>query len=420
MSINFELYSRAVSAIEQQLLNGNSDTFTEKNDSYEINENYSDMIDDLNNLEQENVDYVMVLEDIRKAIEYRFRDEIVDNYERLLTKNFYLDENEEILKEQIEEGKQNFLNKLKDMNIFLKEMNSSSVKKQNKLSYLKIIVNKLESNFKILDEDYRNLFQKLNMNQPVEISDETERLLEENSYLTEQKELKDHQIDLLNKQIDEKDEQLFILQSKVDKLVVLEIDANKEKVSLKNELQEMKKAYDALLNDIYEKIKKEEESAGKNQKNSENLAGNNINKNSIQDKDTIMKYRDKILLNDDNKKIAEMNYEQLLLYTLEPERLNKLMEDKNKSNEKKIKDMDTELQKLNKVIAEHNKNIHLLKSENSRLQNKISDINKDIELNSVFRPSNALNRISVMNRKSNIGGGNISSFTYFIAEIYTR
>ena len=407
LSINFELYSRAVSTIEKQLLKVNSDTFTEKNESYEITENYQEMIEDLNNIELENVDYVMVLADITKSIQYRIYDSIIENYEKILNKRYYETETEEYVKENLKEGIEIFQNKLKDMEIFLKEMSNSSIKKQNKLCYLKIIINKIDSNLKNLEEDYRNLFQKFNTNQPVEIDEETERLLEENTLLLEQKEQRDDYIEKLNKQIDEKDNQIFDVQNRLDRLNTTYNELRKDFNRINNEYSSLKKNYDVLLNEIYEKIKNEENTEDNKKTENNTNINENSNTHSWSERDTIIKLKDKLITSEENKKIFDMNYEQLILYTLNVETFNKQLEEKNVMNEARIRELEKEVAELTKISNTNAKNLHLLKSENSRLQNKINDLNKDIEINNMFRPSNALaprvSRLSKMNdRISNI------------------
>jgi hypothetical protein len=431
LSINFELYSRAISVIEQQLLQKNSDTFTEKNDSYEITENYSEMIEELHSKELESVDYVMVLADTLKSIEYLNKNSIIENYEKILNKNFQANETKQNVLENIKEGVKYMSSKFKDMEIFLKEMNSMSTKKQNKLAYLKLIISKIENNLKNAEEDYRTLFQKFNSQQPVEIDEETELLIEENKYLKDQKILKDEEIGKLEKISDEKDEQIYDLMAKLEKSANVEKDLKANFNLLKSEYDSLKKNYDNLINDIYEKIKKEEEKNEKEQQMSNDKNSNlknsgkkdsinlNTNTKSMSERDTIIKLRDKIKFNEENKKIFDMNYEQLILYTLNIENLNKQLEEKNSLKEKRIKDLEAEVAELTQTNSESSKALHLLKSENVRLHSKITEMTRDIEMNSIFRPSNVLgsriSRISVSNnnyskdRKSDVSNQPVSN-----------
>jgi hypothetical protein len=429
LGINFELYSRAIAVIEQQLLQVNSDTFTEKNDSYEIKENYSDIIDELNNVELESVDYIMVLADILKSLHIRIKESILDNYEKILKQNFNGNETKESLKEMIKESWNYIRAKVKDMEIFLKEMNVASSKKQNKLVYLKIAVSRIDNDLKLAEEDYRYLFQKLNENSRNEINEDMERLYDENRILFEQKVFKENQVETLERKLGEKEEQIFILQSKVDKLIYTDKSEESKFNLLKKDYDNLKQNYDTLLNEIYEKIKKEEENEIEQKKNNiqtssskiENIKQNNANKNqnnnqklypknnsnsqSDSDFDNIPGKKFDKNVNSDRKRLAEMEPEKLIFYTLDLEFSNRRKEEVDKIKDKRITDLEYEVDQLRKVNMENTKTIYQLRLENDRLQKKINDMNRDIEINSIFRPSNVLaSRLSRMSidRKSDL------------------
>jgi hypothetical protein len=429
MGINFELYSRAIAVIEQQLLQVNSDTFTEKNDSYEVKENSSDIIDELNNVELESVDYIMVLADILKSLHIRMKESVIDNYEKILKQNFNGNETKESLKEMIKESWNYVKSKVKDMEIFLTEMNVASSKKQNKLVYLKIAVNRIDNDLKLAEEDYRYLFQKLNENNRNEVNEDIERLFDENRILFEQKVLKENQMENLEKKLGEKEEQIFVLQSKLDQLNFTDRKEESKFNLLKKDYDNLKQNYDTLLNEIYEKIKKEEENENEKMKNSKNVKNSKNNYKSLKNKTDDLKntssikrennsftdlenfnYEEKNLNSNSNKfsdknRLSEMEPEKLIFYTLDLENSNKRIEEIDKLKDKRITDLESELNELRKVNNENAKTIYLLKLENDRLQKKINDMNRDIEINSIFRPSNVLasrlSRISI-DRKSDL------------------
>jgi len=396
LPINFELYSRAVSAIEQQLLQVNSDTFTEKNDSYEINENYNDIIDELNRMEYETVDHIMVLADIIKSSEMKVNETLIENYEKLLNENFSTD-NVNMVRQNIKDGTKIYHNKIKDTQLFLKEINQFSIKKQNKLSSLKMVINRLEINLKNSEEDYRSLFETYNMNQPVEIDDETERLMEENAHLNELKKIKENKISMLVKEINDKDEVIFDLKNLVENYKS-KADENKTGYfNLKKDYEELEKNYNYLVNDIYEKIEKddEKEKTGDKKESSSGKYSSNSGANNTKDNENLKRFKEKLSQNEEAKKFFEMNFDQLVLYTLKIESLNKQLEEKNIQKELRLKEIEKELNELKKLSSENSKTIYQLKTENVRLQDKVSDMTKEVEMNNMFRPSRVLNnRIS--------------------------
>jgi hypothetical protein len=383
LSINYDLYSRAMSAIEQQILqNTLSDTYVEKNDSYDTNENWNDLLEELLAIETEGSDYILVLSELVKCIEARVNESIVNSYERLSNKTLLAGETETSLKENINEGINGFRNKVKDVNIFLKELNKTINKNSPKIESLKQIINKIETNFKTLEDDYRNIFERLNSTQPIEINEDTERLLDENTFLNEQIAQRNNNIEDLNKQINVRDEQLFNLQVRLDKYTIKEKENQTEYYKIKHTHDELKKTYDQLLNDIYVKIQNEEKHT--------NIKTEKFNKDTIAN-ETIRKLREKLIKNEDSKKIFEMDYEQLVIYTCKVEIENKQHEENKIIFEKKIKDLEKELQDMMNKYNESQKQTYLIKSENSRLQNKITELNRDNEMNMIYRPSRALN-----------------------------
>jgi hypothetical protein len=223
-------------------------------------------------------------------------------------------------------------------------------------------------------------------------------------YLGEQLADKNNEIEDLNKQIDVRDEQLFNLQVKLDKFTIREKENVTEYNKLKYAHDELKKTYDQLLNEIYEKIQNEEKmnSEGGKDKINKKTAINPEN-------DTIRKLREKLVKHEDSKKIFEMNYEQLIIYTCNLEIANKQHEENKLHYEKRIKDLEKELQDVYSKYNESQKQIHMLKSENSRLQNKVNEVNRDLEMNMIYRPSKALNtRLSRVSKFDTKGSGKLA------------
>lgn len=394
MSINFELYSRAISAIEQQLLKQNSDYFTEKNnDSYEIVENAEQMIEDLENIESESIDYIMVLADKTKSLEYLVTDNIIDSAKKLSQDDTYLDVSKDILLENINQGSDIVKEKISDVEYFLKELNTNSLKKQNKINYLKKVVENSQTTYKHLEQEYRNFYERNYMTQPLEINEETEKLLDENNYL-------EGKIRELTQENKEREKEKFNYEQDIADLKFKIEEINRNVKNEKNahdtsklKYAELQKSYDKLMDEIYEKIKIEEAREGVNlnevekQKNNENLITSASTLNKIKQISS-------------NSNILSMDYEKLVLYTLKLEKTIQSNEESFNNYESKIKALENEIKDLNDRKNKDNDQVRILKSENAHLNKKVNELTKDIELNLVYRPSNALhNRLSRMSER---------------------
>lgn len=440
ISINFELYSRAISAIEQKILNDNFEEFHEAlNESYEIKENFQEVFENLNQLDSESKDYISVIADIFITMRQKFENasseinsnlssvsnilnnkipkEINKNVSEpaLINKSFEknLIIGFENIRAYLTEYFKSFKNKLDDIEIFLKDLNKNNIQNYNKMNLLKLISEKYESNIKSLQDDYKMLFEKYNTTQPVEISDEMEMLLDENAYLKDELENKINIIESARNELREKEDKIMNMNYDVERIQRVNMDIEDKMNQYKRNSEEIQKEYEKLRNEIYEKIILQEEkensriSEWDNLKNSPVVSKLNVKQDSHEMNSQATFLKEKLICEEPESanKILKMSYDKLVLYCLDIEKANGKFNAIFAKQEVKIKDLEQEIENLNNQIHECNKKIYVLTNENTRLNTKINDILRENDFNKGFRPSIALNnRIS---RISNIGGVSI-------------
>lgn len=432
ISINFELYSRAVSAIEQKIFIENIEEFHETlNQSHEVKENFEELLDDLDSLEGESRDYICVIAEIFITLRQKYEaDSIeIDNYISLLTNNlhknlegiceknnfhdntvsidnsnnidetnlFYLKVFNDLfssfddLKSHLIEYFKSLKNKYEDLEIFLKDLNTNSNHINSKVGLLRLISEKYEENTKSLEEDYKTLYERYNSTLPVEINDELELLMEENAYLKDELESKVNIIEASKKDQREKDDKIINMDFEISKMQRNYSDLQAELYQYKRSHEDLQKDYSKLRNEIYEKILAEEENS-KNSKSPDDSIGSSSICESFFLKQKFLKEE-----SESANKILRMSYEKLVLYCLDVEKRSGKLTSLFAKQENKIKALQQEIEDLKNQIHQFNKQIYLLNNENVRLNTKLNDMLKENEFNKAFRPSIALNnRLSRM------------------------
>ena len=276
--------------------------------------------------------------------------------------------------------------KISQLNKHNKIIDKQQKSNNNKMEKIQFYINKLKGDLQTLEDDYKALNEKYehNQNNINTNDDEAERLFGENLMLYQDKELKEKEIKQLN---DEKKE----LEDKYNNLFAqLEESLNANK-NMKNELNEIKiknlrykteyedaleklinieKRYNQELLQIKQKKAKEEEDL----KNAENALDAFIKQQGIQ--------------NPEFNFSANKRKSQII--TL-PKNITLLEE----SNEEKLKKYVQELEKMNEVLAERNKDSILKIKELEDIISKNANISKIIKkeedkpkkLNEIVNPS---------------------------------
>jgi hypothetical protein len=142
-----------------------------------------------------------------------------------------------------------------------------------------------------------------------------------------------------------------------------------------------------MINNVLEKIQKKEDEKKNNKIN------DNFNERPENEKMVIRKIKEKMDLNEQQKKILEMNYEKLIQYVFNLDLENQNLMKNTTNLKEKVTNLETKNEQLKNNLDDEKKNIFILKSENDKMKNKIEELISESELNKLFRPSNLLNNL---------------------------
>ena len=355
-----------------------------------------------------------------------------------------------IIQDYNEENQQENINTIEEMGIDTKENinrfdeylnNLSKDQKINiqKLHSLRNGIVHIQNEMKTLREDYRDICQKYNNNQELELDDEMERLLDENVALNQEINTKKEEIEVLINERAEKSKEINELYIQLDEAKKSENDLKKQVTELKLAAIKSKEEYDNLMDNVLNKMEKKENEElmerNRIKEMIEKQLENEENKNDGEDKNQNDKLNIKALNDIDNmnisltdklikkkKILSQLSSEQLMEYTLKLERLNISLKSEKNKKDKKIKELEEKLNQSNKTLSSNKKEIGSLNIEIKKLQNIISSLKTEVKQNEVFRPSVAMNsqmRISRMS-KLNTAGLNAMKFKEFKIENKTQ
>ena len=355
-----------------------------------------------------------------------------------------------IIQDYNEENQQENINTIEEMGIDTKENinrfdeylnNLSKDQKINiqKLHSLRNGIVHIQNEMKTLREDYRDICQKYNNNQELELDDEMERLLDENVALNQEINTKKEEIEVLINERAEKSKEINELYIQLDEAKKSENDLKKQVTELKLAAIKSKEEYDNLMDNVLNKMKKKENEElmerNRIKEMIEKQLENEENKKDGEDKNQNDKLNIKALNDIDNmnisltdklikkkKILSQLSSEQLMEYTLKLERLNISLKSEKNKKDKKIKELEEKLNQSNKTLSSNKKEIGSLNIEIKKLQNIISSLKTEVKQNEVFRPSVAMNsqmRISRMS-KLNTAGLNAMKFKEFKIENKTQ
>ena len=269
--------------------------------------------------------------------------------------------------------------------------NKSLVKQQNanneKIEKIQFYINKLNEEKKSLEDDYKQLNDKYENQQKDENYDneEAQRLFSENIMLSQENEAKEKEIKELNeknKELENKYNNTFgQLENALNKNQEMKLELNDLKVknmkfktdyseTLEKLISLEKKYNQELLNKEQQQKPKEEEDT----KKEEDILALFAKKQGIQNPNFMAnKRRSQLIVLPKNIQIEEeTNEEKLTKYIKELEKMNEILKERNKDNAMKVKELED------------------LFSKNSNGNNIIetqSDPNKLLKLNEIFHPS---------------------------------
>ena len=417
--INNDILEEVQAFIDQKIINEDldydSDILERENDndsvSSEGNKKYLDedamiliskIIKKSININENNMILIEIKNDIRKL-----NNNMVENGYKILHK-------EELTMDNMENDKELINEKIYQIEEFFNKTRSENEININKMESLKENIQKMNENIKIMKKDYKDLLEKYNSNQQIDIDEETERLIDENMMLTQEKENKELEIEKLleEKKNMRKDYQNLVMQYE---------DVMREKNELAQEASEikinnykLKNDYEQLLNDFMNKMDEKEKEKEKKSKKKEKKDDKKDGRKTISYEDQIKEL--KILNNssiDDGEKIVrkrnilkEMANEKLINYILEIDKINQSLSNERNKKEQKIYELNQKSVELNDQIKLLNQKNVELEEENKNMQKKIEDLNNDVKNNELFRPSIAMNsqmRISRLSKLNTVG-----------------
>ena len=366
---------------------------------------------DSDNLDEEEIAYKK--EDLQEIM--------IDLIEEIIKQEIKIDENGKVINQLNEEMRninENEVENLKEainrkssyIDEYLTKTHKESESNLKKLQSLKTNILKVGDIIKVKDEEFKNLYEKYNNNQQLDIDEETERLIDENVMLNQIKEKKENEIEQL---LEEKKE----MKKEYNNILMQYENSIREKNELTQEISELKidnyklkGDYDKLLNDVINKIEREK----KNKKNAK--VDNSSYENQIKEIKSINNAKI-----DEGEKISRkkdifnnMDNEKLINYVIEIELINQTLSNEKNKNDKKIHELtqqNVDLNNLMKVIKDRNID---LEEQAKNLQKKIENLNTDIQNNEMFRPSIAMNSQVRISRLSKLNTSGMNSIKFNI------
>ena len=154
---------------------------------------------------------------------------------------------EELSMDNMESNKEKINEKIYQIEEFFTKTKNENEKNIDKMELLKENIIKTKENIKKMKNDYKELFEKYNNNQEIDIDEETERLLDENMMLTQEKENKEQEIEKLleEKKNIRKDYQNLLMQ--YEDVIREKNELTQEASEIKINNYKLKTDYDKLL-----------------------------------------------------------------------------------------------------------------------------------------------------------------------------
>ena len=292
-----------------------------------------------------------------------------------------------------------------------------SEKRQNNLENLRLYYIKLLDKIKQFKEEINTLNMKISdFDENKDKKDfEIEDIKNECRKFQNEINIQNQIINDLKKEINEKENSNNDLTRVLNEEKLKNKNLNNQIIELNLEIQQSKKNYDSLLNDVIGKINKEneqkkiEEEERQKRLIKKNMGvNNNLNSNfeedDLNEENKIINYEKKIIKAPG--KVEGMTHEEMIEYTSKIDKDNEILVNKISILEKKLKEME----KCNKTYEEKFKNyedkFNLYRDENVKLKNeneKLNDEKRDLkeELDNYKKDVNSLNLNDVINEDNN-------------------
>ena len=423
-TINNDILEEVESFIEQKIINEDLDYDSDNLERDNENENDNESVSSEGNKKYKEEDGLtlvgkiikqsknsnennMILIEIKNEIR-RLNYDMIDCGYKILNK-------EEATMDDMEKNKELLNEKIYQIEEFYNKTRNENENNISKMELLKENIIKTNETIKVMKNDYKDLYEKYNNNQQIDIGEETERLLDENMMLTQEKENKENEIQNLleEKKNMRKDYQSLLMQ--YEDVIREKNELAKEASEIKINNYKLKNDYEKLLNDINTKIdiQEKEKKTKKKDKKDEKKEEKKVH---VTYEDQILELRrlDKVSIDDaeriTRKKsiLKDMANERLINYIMEIDKINQSLTDEQNKKEQKIYEIKQRNVELNDEIKNlRQKNLEL-EEENKRMEKKIENLNNDVKNNEVFRPSIAMNSQMRISRLSKLNASGIN------------
>ena len=417
ININNTIFSEIDAILQDKLINEDIDPYEINEEEEEEEEHEEDLLDILNELLQkieETRDNSLALKEMKNDLAKRSQT-YTETVNKFLQDN--LEENQIENLSVIEEMGIVTFEKSEKFDEYITDLTKDQKTSIKKIHFLKKSIMNINKKMNQLKDDYKDIYERYNNNQEVDLDEEMQRLCDENLTLDQELKSKKEEISELINERAEKDNQINDLYIKLEEVQKNEKDLKKQVYDLKIAVAKSKEEYDNLMDNVLNKIEKKE--------NEEKMERNRIKEmiekqlENEEDKKDNEKLDIKALNDIDNMKISltdklmkkkkilsQLKSEQLMEYVLKLERLNINLKSEKNKKDKKIKELEEKLNQSNKTISSNKKEIGSLNIEVKKLKNTISKLQNEVKSNEVFRPSITMNsqmRISRMSKLNTVG-----------------
>ena len=279
--------------------------------------------------------------------------------------------------------------KISDLNKHNKIIEKNQKSNNSKMEKIQFFINKLKTDLQNLENDYKELNNKYENHQKnVNNNDEEiERLFGENLMLIQDKESKEKEIEQLNeekKELDNKYNNLFIqlnnslkknkdIQNEINEIKIKNLKYKTDYENALEKLINLEKTYNQELLKNEQKKSKEEEDLNKEEDTisffakQQGLLDQNFNFSANKRRSQVINLPKNIPI------ISETNEEKLAKYVKELEKMNEILTERNKDSNMKVKELENLLSKKVDI--------------SNKIINKEADPKKLVKLNEIFNPS---------------------------------
>jgi len=354
ITIDFELYTKAVAKIENKCMELGEKTISEKaiKESIDIKENSGEIIDEIINIESNGNGYFLYYETINKRLKSIILEDI---FGMLATKlkssektDFYNSLSERLI---------SLNDRVNEQDLYIKTILQDNLKKQQLLKYVKESIINNENQMRSLEEYYQQQ-QKSNIKNSITNDQfaDYNSIYEENNLLSNKVYELETENNNLKSELSLKDTRVFNLQADLE-IIKQNITTEKidkveyEKIKL-SELPIQKK-YDELLKnfaDYSDKVKVETK-LGESELNKSELKSNRLQTNNSSIDTTEKTHKTSESMNEIHLKVEN---EKLINYTVKLEKELTEREKLIKKKEKKISLLEEEMKKSKLIVLNFN------------------------------------------------------------------